>query len=157
NLSHGQWVRQQGGDASDRAVWLTKNAKLPKQRCPVVVDPLARQAFALVECINSAQRKSDLCAGRWQPTPWAKMLSANDDLEDDRGVAGVSMQHVNPQSGQRLQQSLVKRTHGVASNVVRVPWLVVIVRGAAKGRHDGFKVMIVLMPDVLVDKLEACR
>src|SRR6267142_2958939 len=105
DLRHRQRVCQQGGDTPKRTVRLVKDAQLPKERRAVVVDPLARQALGIVECKDPAERKLDLSAGCRQPAPRSQVLSANDDLEHDGGVAGVSMQHVNPQSGQRLQHS----------------------------------------------------
>src|SRR5215470_16326952 len=69
NLPHREWVHQQGGDAPQRAVGLVKDAQLPEQRCPVVVDPLTGQAFIIVECKDPAKRKLDLSTGWRQPAP----------------------------------------------------------------------------------------
>ena len=69
DLRHCERVRQHGGDAPHCAVRFVKHPKLSKQRSPVVVDLLARQAFFLVEREDTAERKFNLAPGCWQSAP----------------------------------------------------------------------------------------
>jgi hypothetical protein len=80
-------VSEHGGDAPHRAVGFVKYAKLSKQRGSVVVDLLSRQAVVVVEREDAAERKFNLAPGRRKPAPRAEVPPANDDLEDDGGVA----------------------------------------------------------------------
>src|SRR5262245_40703106 len=157
DLCHCQGVHQQSRNAPHRAVRLVKDAELAQQRRAVVVDPLAGQAISIVEREDAAERQLDLRSRSGQPAPRAQMLSADDHLEDDGARARMRAFNVNAQSWHRLQQLLIKSAHLIASDIMRVPRLVIAMCARSKGAHDGVEVMGVFMPHVLFDELEARR
>ena len=65
--------------------------------------------------------------------------------------------HVDMQTRQCLQHSLIKAKDFVAASEVRVPGFIVLVRRRSEGANDAFKVMLIFVSNVLVYKLEASR
>jgi hypothetical protein len=65
--------------------------------------------------------------------------------------------HLDMQSRQRLQQSMVENVDFVASGVMRVPRFIVVTRCRSESPHDAFKVMLIFETDMLVDKPQASR
>jgi hypothetical protein len=106
---------------------------------------------------DTAERKFNLAPGCRKPAPRPQAPPANDHLKDDGSLTCMTTLHVDMQTRQCLQHSLIKAKDFVAASEVRVPGFIVLVRRRSEGANDAFKVMLIFVSNVLVYKLEASR
>ena len=96
DLRHGQRVCQQCSDTPKRTVRLVKDTQLPKERCPVVVDPLACQALGRT-VVGVADRNIKSLCDRFRIQ--ATSAVADSYLIGEPLQAGIGGDHVSKFAG----------------------------------------------------------
>src|SRR4051812_42976224 len=116
---------QSDREAPSNAFGFVKNAELPQDSSPVIIDSLADEAVIVVERENGTQRELNTPPGRRKPAPRTAVRSANDRLKDDLLLGCVAPAHGNLQVRHRPQEIIVEGVHSIVASVVRVPRFVV--------------------------------
>ena len=116
-LDHCERMHDYRLDAADDAVWLVENAKLSQHCSSVIIDFLTSKPIFAVERENAAERKLHWTPSWRQPAPRAQMMSADHDFQEYGIISGVTPTHVDGEVGNRAEQPIVIRTHGITADL----------------------------------------
>jgi hypothetical protein len=147
-------VRQSGHETPKLRQGIVEEPQLTHHTGAVVVDSLARQALALVKCVNGAEWKPEASSGGWHTPPLAELRTRDYDFEDDRTCGNVAVGDLDMEIGHRGHERLVIGAHSLEAATMILPGFVIVGRLLTEGSHDSGEIVCVFETHVLFDQTQ---